>query len=134
MSQSSYFKSRPDLLTLEGKPEISENAYKYLRYVIDVTGLDLYSLVELGGGVQRFGEFGASGRARTMKIGRRVRELHKLTNKVDKVVFTDSIICGADGIGKIKKIEVFLTGSFNWILMFRRTSWLRAFILNPDCH
>jgi len=24
-------------------------------------------------------EFGASGRARTMKIGRRVRELHKLT-------------------------------------------------------
>ena len=29
--------------------------------------------------VQCFGEFGASGRARTMKIGRRVRELHKLT-------------------------------------------------------
>ena len=25
------------------------------------------------------GEFGASGRAMTMKIGRRVRELHKLT-------------------------------------------------------
>ena len=26
-----------------------------------------------------FDEFGASGRARTMKIGRRVREFHKLT-------------------------------------------------------
>ena len=47
--------------------------------MIGVTGLDLLSLVELGGGVQCFGEFGASGRARTMKIGRRVRELHKLT-------------------------------------------------------
>ena len=52
---------------------------KRRRYVIDVTGLDLLSLRELGGGVQRFGEFGASGRARTMKIGRRVRELYKLT-------------------------------------------------------
>ena len=47
--------------------------------MIDVTGLDLLSLGELGGGIQCFGEFGASGRARTMKIGRRVRELHKLT-------------------------------------------------------
>ena len=49
------------------------------RYVIDVTELDLLSLGELGGGVQLLGEFGASGRARTMKIGRRVWELHKLT-------------------------------------------------------
>ena len=56
-----------------------ENAYKCRTYVIDVTGLDLLSFVELGGGVQCFGEFGGSGRARTMKIGRRVRELHKLT-------------------------------------------------------
>ena len=47
--------------------------------MIDVTGLDPLSLVKLGGGVQCFGEFCASGRARTMKIGRRVRELHKLT-------------------------------------------------------
>ena len=47
--------------------------------MIDVTGLDPLSLGELGGGVQCFGEFGASGRARTMKIGRRVRELYKLT-------------------------------------------------------
>jgi len=39
--------------------------------VIDITGLDPLGLVELGGGVQYFGEFGASGRARTMKIGRR---------------------------------------------------------------
>ena len=38
------------------------------------------SLGELGGwDFQCFGEFGASGRARTMKIGRRVRDLHQLT-------------------------------------------------------
>ena len=47
--------------------------------MIDVTVLDSLSLGELGGEVQCFGEFGASGRARTMKIGRHVRELHKLT-------------------------------------------------------
>ena len=51
---------------------------KCRRYVIDATGLDPLSLGELGG-IQRFFEFGASGRARTMKIGRRVRDLHKLT-------------------------------------------------------
>ena len=82
MSQSCYFKSPPDLLTLgelEGKSEIFENAYKCRRYVLDITRLDPLSLGELDGGVQFFGEFGASGRARTMKIGRRVRELHKLT-------------------------------------------------------
>ena len=50
---------------------------KCRRYVIDVTGLDPISLGELGRGVQRFGEFGASGCARTMKIGRHVRDLHK---------------------------------------------------------
>jgi len=49
------------------------------RYVIDVTVLDSLSLGELGEGVQWFGEVGASGRARTMKIRRRVREMHKLT-------------------------------------------------------
>ena len=49
---------------------------KCRRYVIDVTVLDLLSLGELGEG---FSEFGASGRARTMKIGRLVRELYKLT-------------------------------------------------------
>ena len=59
-----------------GKLEILENTYKCRRYVIDITGLDLLSLGELGVGVQGFGEFGASGRARTMKIGRRVRELY----------------------------------------------------------
>ena len=62
-----------------GKPEILENAYKCRRYVIDVTGLGPLPLGELGGGVQCFGEFGAFGRARTMKIDRRFRELHKLT-------------------------------------------------------
>ena len=49
------------------------------RYMIDINGTDPLSLVELEGGVQCFGEFGASGRARAMKIGGRVRELHKLT-------------------------------------------------------
>ena len=52
---------------------------KCRRYGIDVTILDPLCLGESGGGVQCFDEFSASGRARTMKIGRRVRELHKLT-------------------------------------------------------
>ena len=50
---------------------------KCRRYVIDVTLLDSLSLGEFGGGAQCFGEFGASGRARMMEIGRRVRELHE---------------------------------------------------------
>ena len=49
------------------------------RYAVDIIGLDPLSLAELGRGVQCFGEFGASGRARMMKIGRCVRDLHKLT-------------------------------------------------------
>ena len=57
MSPSSYFKSRPDLLTLGragggnrnlGKP------YKCRRYVIDVIGLDPLSLEDLGGGFNAF--------------------------------------------------------------------------------
>ena len=52
---------------------------KYRRYVIALTVLGSLSFGELGGGVQCFGEFGGSGRTKTMKIGRRVRELHKLT-------------------------------------------------------
>ena len=47
--------------------------------MIDRIVLDSLSLGELGGGAQLFGEFGASGRVRTSKIGRRVRELHNLT-------------------------------------------------------
>ena len=47
--------------------------------MIDVTALDSLSLGELAGGVQCFGEFGASGVARATKIGWRFRELHKLT-------------------------------------------------------
>ena len=51
MSQSSYFKPRPELLTLRkvgrGKPEILKNAYKCRRYAIDVTGLDPLSLWSL---------------------------------------------------------------------------------------
>ena len=46
---------------------------KFPWYVIDVIVLDFLQLEDLGG-VQWFGEFGASGRVRTMKIGRRVRE------------------------------------------------------------
>ena len=52
---------------------------KCRRYVIDVTGLDSALFGGVGGGFSALCEFGASGRARTMKIGRRVRELHKLT-------------------------------------------------------
>ena len=87
MSQSSYFESQPDLLTFGGVGGGNRKSWKTLRveegfvdriskfrrFVIDVTVLDSLSLGELGGGVQCFGEFGASGRARTMKIGRRVR-------------------------------------------------------------
>ena len=82
MSESSSFKSRPDMLTVGGFGGGNRKSWKALkcrRYVIDVTGLDSLSLEELGGGVQCFGEFSASGRARTMKICRCVRELHKLT-------------------------------------------------------
>ena len=61
------------------KLEILENAYKCRRHLIDITGLDPLSLEDLGGGVHCFGEFSASGRDRTMKIGRRVRELYKVT-------------------------------------------------------
>ena len=50
---------------------------KCRRYVIAVTVLDSLSLGKLGGGVKCFGEFDASGRARTRKIGKRVRELYK---------------------------------------------------------
>ena len=49
---------------------------KCRRYVIDVTLLDLLFLEEFGGGVKCFCKFDTSGRARTMKIGKRLRELH----------------------------------------------------------
>ena len=96
MSQSSYFKSRPDLVKLGGVGEETGDLGKRLewrdqeetfqvgriskcrRYVIDVTRLYPLSLWGLGW-VQCFGEFGSSGRARTIKIGRHVRDLHKLT-------------------------------------------------------
>ena len=51
---------------------------KYRRYVIDITRLDPPHFGELGG-VQCFGEFGASEHARMVKIGRRIMDLHKLT-------------------------------------------------------
>ena len=52
---------------------------KCLRYMIAVAVLDSLSLGEFWGGVQCFGEFGAFGRAKTMKIDRHARELHKVT-------------------------------------------------------
>ena len=47
--------------------------------MIDITVLDLLYLDELEEWFSDFCEFGAPRRVRTMKIGRRVRELHKLT-------------------------------------------------------
>ena len=52
---------------------------RYRRYVIDVNGTGFTLFVGVRWGVRCFGEFGASEPARTMKIGRRVRDLHKLT-------------------------------------------------------
>ena len=52
---------------------------KCLPYVVDVNELDPLSIGELWGGVQCFGEFGPSRLAKTVKIGRRVRDRHKLT-------------------------------------------------------
>ena len=52
---------------------------KCRRYVIDVTVTDSLSLGELVKGVQHFSDFGASGRARTMKIRIRIRDQLKLT-------------------------------------------------------
>ena len=51
---------------------------KCCRYVVGVTRTGFALFGGIRGGVQCFGEFGASGRARTMNIGRRFRELHKL--------------------------------------------------------
>ena len=47
-------------------------------YVINIIGTDPPSLGSWED-FQCFSEFGASGRARTMKIGRRIRALYKLT-------------------------------------------------------
>ena len=84
---------------------------KCRRYVIDLTGLDPLSLGELGAGVQCFGEFGASVHARTTSIGMPVRAC---TNLLDKVSFPDSTIWGAEGRGKIRKNEAFLT--YEWVI------------------
>ena len=83
---------------------------------------------------QCFGEFGASGCARMMKIGWRVRDLHKMTWLQSFTRF-DHLV-GLRERRNWKKNEVFLSyewviGPF-WSLIFRRISWLRALILNPD--
>ena len=51
---------------------------KCSRYVIDVTGPDTLSVGELEG-TSALASLVLLGRARTMKIGRHVRDLHKLT-------------------------------------------------------
>ena len=49
------------------------------KYVIDITGSYPLPLGELEGGYfQCFGDFGASGRDRTMQIGRHVRDMQEL--------------------------------------------------------
>ena len=85
--------------------------------MIDVTGLDPLSLGDLGFVVQYLGEFGASGRARTMKIGRHIRSC---SNWLDKVVFLIRPSEGLKGEGKLEKLRYFSTyervvGS-EWIL------------------
>ena len=50
------------------------------RYTIYINDPDLLSLGDSrGADFECFGEFGASGRARTITIGRRVRYIQKLT-------------------------------------------------------
>ena len=76
------------------------------RYVIDMLGTYPLSLGEIS---SAFGEFGASGRARRMKIGRRVRDLNKLTLYQ---LFSGFDHLGAGGRGKNEKNEVFLTYAY----------------------
>ena len=87
VSQSSYFKSHPDPVTLGGVGGGTHESGKTLRvyrsgwnsverisacprYVIDITGPDTPSLEEFGG----FASLDTSGQARTMKVGRRIRD------------------------------------------------------------
>ena len=66
---------------------------KCCRYVIDLTVLHSLSLGELGVGVQCFGEFGASGCARMMKILRRIRVNSEKLEKNEVFWLTN---CGSD--------------------------------------
>ena len=62
--------------------------------------------------LQCFGEFDVSGRAKTMKIGRRVRDLY-----IDLIKSFSPILQsgeGAEGRGKIRENEVFLT--YEWAI------------------
>ena len=97
MSQSSCFKSQPDPVKLwEVKGETGDLGKRLQWRDRDKTWWEEYAQVLIyviehnrtgsalfggggGEGFKCFGEFGASGRAKTMKIGRRVRYLHKLT-------------------------------------------------------
>ena len=150
MSQSSYFKSRPDLLTFGGVGRgnlgktlrVEESGWSLVDrinkcpwYLIGRIVLDSLSLGDLGGGVQWFSEFGASGWLGRWKL---VGVSGSCTNGLDKAIFPDLTIWGAKGRGKSRKNEVFITyelviGS-EWILIFTRASWLRTLILNPDRH
>jgi len=71
------------------------------RYIIDITGLDPLSL----GDFQCFGDFGASGCARTIKIGSRVRYL----DFFDLITVVSPIrpSMGLEREEKLKKIRYF---------------------------
>ena len=148
MSQSCNFKSRPDFVKLGGVGGEAGNLGKTLkverlgwnmvdriskcrRYVIDVTILDplslrgssaLASLVLLDV-LGRWKLVGVSG---------------TWSNWLDKFDFLVPTIWDAEGRGNIRKKDVFLTYEWmigsKWILIYRRTSRLRALTLNPDRH
>ena len=84
-----------------GKPEICENAYKYRRDVIDLTGLDPLSLGELGMGFRALVLLNVLGRWKLVRVP------GSCTYLLDKVVIPDTTIWGAEGRGKIRKIELF---------------------------
>ena len=151
MAQSSYFKSRPDLVTLVGGVGwgnrksremliVEKSGWNFVgriskcrRYVTDVTGLDVTG--ELGGS----SAMGSSVLLDVLGRWKLVGVFGTCTYWLDKVVFPDSTIRGgAEGRGKIWKNEEFLTYEWliwsEWILIFRKTSCLRALILNPDRH
>ena len=113
---------------------------KLCRYMIDVTGLDPLFFGELvgGGGVHCFGSLVLLDELGKWKF---VCVSGTCIIWLDKVFFfPNSTIWGggAEGREKIRKNEVFLTYEWvirsYWTLIFRRTSYLRALILNPYLH
>ena len=82
-------------------------------YIIDVTVLDLLSLLELGEGFSHLASLvllDVLGRWKLVSVS------GSSTNWLDTVVFPDSTIWGAKGRGKIRKNEVFIT--YEWVIGF----------------